>query len=63
MQIPASAQVSYTRGADLVDRLRQRLVIIDGAMGTMVQRYKLGEAQYRGDRFKDWTGKDLKGKL
>jgi 5-methyltetrahydrofolate--homocysteine methyltransferase len=37
------------------------LVIIDGAMGTMVQRYKLGEAQYRGERFKDWQGKDLKG--
>ncbi len=58
---PAPAHPPYTRGAELVDRLRQRLVIIDGAMGTMVQRYKLGEAQYRGDRFKDWTGKDLKG--
>ena len=34
--------------------LRQRIVIIDGAMGTMIQRYKLEEANYRGERFKDW---------
>src|SRR5258706_6017431 len=42
------------------DLLRQRIVIIDGAMGAMIQRHKLGEADYRGDRFKDWPG-DLKG--
>src|SRR5207302_10040807 len=41
--------------------LRQRIVILDGAMGTMVQRYKLQEADYRGERFRDWRGKDLKG--
>ena len=40
--------------------LRERLVIIDGAMGTMIQRYKLAEADYRGARFADWK-KDLKG--
>ena len=50
----------YTRGARLPELLRQRIVILDGAMGTMIQRYKLGEADYRGDRFKDHP-KDLKG--
>ena len=43
--------------------MRERIVVLDGAMGTMVQRYKLTEADYRGDRFKDWKGKDLKGGL
>jgi 5-methyltetrahydrofolate--homocysteine methyltransferase len=32
-------------------------------MGTMIQRHKLAEADYRGDRFRDWKGKDLKGSL
>src|SRR4051812_47745349 len=41
--------------------MRERIVILDGAMGTMVQRYKLSEEQFRGDRFRDWKGKDLKG--
>src|SRR5262245_12639040 len=41
--------------------LRERIVIIDGAMGTMIQQRKLTEADFRGDRFKDWRGKDLKG--
>jgi 5-methyltetrahydrofolate--homocysteine methyltransferase len=50
----------YTRGARLPELLRQRIAILDGAMGTMIQRYKLGEADYRGDRFKDHP-KDLKG--
>jgi 5-methyltetrahydrofolate--homocysteine methyltransferase len=40
--------------------LAERLVIIDGAMGTMVQQLKLQEADYRGGRFRDWP-KDLKG--
>jgi 5-methyltetrahydrofolate--homocysteine methyltransferase len=43
--------------------LRQRIVILDGAMGTMIQRHKLAEADYRGERFRDWKGKDLKGSL
>src|SRR6476661_5538557 len=34
--------------------LQDRILIIDGAMGTMIQRYKLEEADYRGERFKDW---------
>jgi 5-methyltetrahydrofolate--homocysteine methyltransferase len=53
-------QLPYTRGAALPALLAQRIVIIDGAMGTMIQRYKLGEADYRGERFKDHP-KDLKG--
>ncbi len=40
--------------------LQKRILILDGAMGTMVQRYKLTEADYRGERFKDWP-RDLKG--
>ena len=41
--------------------LRERIVILDGAMGTMIQQRKLTEADFRGERFKDWRGKDLKG--
>lgn len=40
--------------------LGERILIIDGAMGTMIQRYKLNESDYRGERFKDWPS-DLKG--
>ncbi len=40
--------------------LQQRILIIDGAMGTMIQRHGLTEADYRGERFKDWPS-DLKG--
>ena len=40
--------------------LQERILIIDGAMGTMIQQYKLGEAEYRGDRFKNWQ-RDVKG--
>ena len=52
--------ISATEKA-LRDLLSQRIVILDGAMGTMIQQYKLQEADYRGDRFADWTGQDLKG--
>jgi 5-methyltetrahydrofolate--homocysteine methyltransferase len=34
--------------------LKQRILVIDGAMGTMIQKYKLSESDYRGDRFKDY---------
>ena len=47
--------------ADLRALLRERIVFIDGAMGTTIQQYKLDEEQFRGGRFKDWKGKDLKG--
>src|SRR6516164_6790551 len=43
--------------------LRERIVVLDGAMGTMIQRRKLFEQDYRGERFRDWEGKDLKGCL
>src|SRR6266446_7037303 len=43
--------------------LRERIVVLDGAMGTMIQRRKLSEQDYRGKRFRDWKGKDLKGCL
>ena len=42
------------------DLLNKRILIIDGAMGTMIQRHKLTEADYRGERFKDWHC-DVKG--
>jgi len=61
---------TYTRAQALPDILNQRIAILDGAMGTMIQRFKLGEAQYRGagapqpggqyERFKDLQ-KDVKG--
>jgi 5-methyltetrahydrofolate--homocysteine methyltransferase len=47
----------------LEELLRERIVVLDGAMGTMIQRYKLSEADYRGARFRDWKGKDVKGSL
>ena len=42
------------------DCLKERILIIDGAMGTMIQQHKLSEADYRGERFKDWHC-DVKG--
>jgi 5-methyltetrahydrofolate--homocysteine methyltransferase len=50
----------YTRGAALPAVLQQRIAIIDGAMGTMIQRHRLGEADFRGARFADHP-RDLKG--
>lgn len=44
----------------LEDAARQRILILDGAMGTMIQRYKLQEEDYRGQRFADWHS-DVKG--
>src|SRR5688572_20010412 len=43
--------------------MRERIVLLDGAMGTMVQQHKLSESDYRGTRFHDWKGKDLKGSI
>ena len=65
-----SHTLHYTRAAELPAILAKRILILDGAMGTMIQRFKLGEAQYRGegysgadaagDRFKDFA-RDVKG--
>jgi 5-methyltetrahydrofolate--homocysteine methyltransferase len=52
--------IEYTRASSLPAILQQRIVIIDGAMGTMIQRHKLGEADFRGARFASHP-KDLKG--
>lgn len=38
----------------LIDAMQQRILILDGAMGTMIQQYKFEEEDYRGERFKDW---------
>ena len=51
---------TYTRGAEFARLLGERILILDGAMGTMIQRYKLGEADFRGSRF-GMHSKDLKG--
>jgi 5-methyltetrahydrofolate--homocysteine methyltransferase len=48
------------RASRLQTLLRERIVLIDGAMGTMIQSHKLDEAGYRGERFKSWR-RDLKG--
>ncbi|GLU32808.1 5-methyltetrahydrofolate--homocysteine methyltransferase [Trinickia caryophylli] len=56
----AAAASAYTRGAALPALLASRILILDGAMGTMIQRYKLDEARYRGERFKDFPH-DVKG--
>ena len=52
--------IHYTRAQTLPGILAHRIAILDGAMGTMIQRFKLTEAQYRGERFKDFS-KDVKG--
>lgn len=43
-----------TARESLHQALAQRILILDGAMGTMIQRYPLQEADYRGERFADW---------
>lgn len=50
----------YTRAIELPDILRRRIVVLDGAMGTMLQQHKLTEAQFRGGRFQNHRC-DLKG--
>ena len=55
MSLPA-----YTRACALPAILKNRLAILDGAMGTMIQRFRLSEAQYRGERFRDFH-RDVKG--
>lgn len=52
--------IIYTRGQQLPEILAKRIAILDGAMGTMIQRFKLNEAQYRGERFANFH-KDVKG--
>ncbi len=49
-----------TRLARLPQLLAERILLLDGAMGTMLQTYRLGEADYRGTRFAEWP-RDVKG--
>lgn len=49
-----------TQKETFIKHLQERILILDGAMGTMIQRYKLSEADYRGTRFADFPG-SLKG--
>jgi 5-methyltetrahydrofolate--homocysteine methyltransferase len=51
---------SSDRAATLLQLLRERIVILDGAMGTMIQTYRLSEEGYRGERFRDWK-RDVQG--
>ena len=44
----------------ITEHIKERILFLDGAMGTMIQRHKLEEADYRGERFADWPS-DLKG--
>ena len=46
--------------ATLTDTLTQRILLLDGAMGTMIQREQLSEQDWRGERFADWS-RDVKG--
>ncbi len=46
--------------ADIREILKNRILVLDGAMGTMIQRYKLEDYDYSGERFKDWPH-DVKG--
>ena len=57
---PSMKPMHYTRAQALPAILEQRIAILDGAMGTMIQRFRLGEAQYRGERFKSFA-RDVKG--
>ncbi len=52
--------MAIDRTQELQNLLQQRILILDGGMGTMIQRHNLTEADYRGERFKDWPS-DLKG--
>jgi 5-methyltetrahydrofolate--homocysteine methyltransferase len=48
------------RVRELRRSLGERILVLDGAMGTVIQSYRLGEEDYRGERFRDWS-RDLKG--
>jgi 5-methyltetrahydrofolate--homocysteine methyltransferase len=61
--IAAAQTAAHDAAARLIklhEALKMRILILDGAMGTMIQRRKFSEADFRGERFKDWP-RDLKG--
>ncbi len=57
---PTGGRTRESRLSELPELLARRILVLDGAMGTMIQTYQLGEQDYRGDRFRDWP-RDLKG--
>ncbi len=58
--MPDSPLIRPDASDELSAALRDRILVLDGAMGTMIQRHRLGEADYRGARFADWHT-DLQG--
>jgi 5-methyltetrahydrofolate--homocysteine methyltransferase len=60
MTAAATLLPAYTRGAALPGLLADRILVLDGAMGTQIQKLRLAEADFRGERFRDHP-KDLKG--
>ncbi|MGY1844744.1 methionine synthase [Modestobacter sp. SYSU DS0875] len=52
--VPAATSHRPDATAELTDLLRRRIVVLDGAMGTAIQRDRPSEAGYRGERFADW---------
>ncbi|GGB12432.1 hypothetical protein GCM10011511_40070 [Puia dinghuensis] len=60
MVLSEEKHMETTTRKKLEEALKERILIIDGAMGTMIQRHKLEEKDYRGERFKDWPS-DVKG--
>ncbi len=52
--------MTMTQATELERIIRERILVLDGAMGTMIQQYRLGESDYRGSRFESWPS-DLKG--
>ncbi|MDQ1212713.1 5-methyltetrahydrofolate--homocysteine methyltransferase [Pantoea anthophila] len=59
-QTDMSGATVSTKIDALYQQLAQRIMVLDGAMGTMIQRYRLAEADFRGSRFAEWSC-DLKG--
>jgi 5-methyltetrahydrofolate--homocysteine methyltransferase len=54
------AEMAKNRTDELKQLMQQRILVLDGAMGTMIQKHKLQEADYRGEQYADWHT-DLKG--
>ncbi|MGA1376130.1 MAG: methionine synthase [Steroidobacteraceae bacterium] len=58
--MPVDVKAREKRLRKLLELVEERILLIDGAMGTMIQRHKLDEAGYRGERFRDY-GRDIRG--
>src|SRR5665811_190683 len=54
--LSVSPQIRPDATAELSAVLSERILILDGAMGTMIQQHRPSESDYRAERFKDWTG-------